>query len=187
MASNSPKPTTNAKLTYDYTLNAIKTLNDGIEQLRTRFTAILAFSGVLVSFGRTLPGYLVPIAGTDPVQFCPCPACLAFKILAYGCFIIAIVLCAIALVPGAAGRTVLPTQLLEPQWNGIPEADYCEALVRYLEPATLLALERIREIQTIQFTWAIRAIAAAAICLLLDEILGTALPALGSLCRALPG
>ena len=53
---------TNIKLTYDYTLSSIKVVSESIDKINTKLAVVLTLSGVLVNFGKDLPGYSVNVA-----------------------------------------------------------------------------------------------------------------------------
>ncbi len=55
---------TNIKLTYDYTLNSIKIIREGIDKINTKLGLVVTLSGILVNFGKDLPGYDLAIAKT---------------------------------------------------------------------------------------------------------------------------
>ena len=50
---------TNIKLTYDYTLSSIKVVSESIDKINTKLAVVLTLSGVLVNFGKDLPGYSI--------------------------------------------------------------------------------------------------------------------------------
>jgi hypothetical protein len=72
---------TNIKLTYDYTLNSIKVVNESVDKINTKLGLVLTLSGILVNFGKDLPGYSTIIAGTDLTH--PCLSCYLLKLSAY--------------------------------------------------------------------------------------------------------
>jgi hypothetical protein len=163
---------TNIKLTYDYTLNSIKVVNESVDKINTKLGLVLTLSGILVNFGKELPGY--EIAGLTQ----PCLSCYLLKLIAYVLIITAIATALWGLWPSIGGKIVLPEQLLQDNWNLIDEEDYLTALIKYLEKETLLVLNNIRDIKAGRLDWAIRAIASAVILLGLDEILAISIPVL---------
>jgi hypothetical protein len=56
------------------------------------------------------------------------------------------------------------------------------ALIEYLEKETLLVLSKIRDKKASTLDWAVRAIAASVVLLILDEILVISIPILGKVC-----
>lgn len=50
---------TNIRLTYEYTLSSIKVVNESIDKINTKLAVVLTLSGVLVNFGKDLPGYSI--------------------------------------------------------------------------------------------------------------------------------
>jgi hypothetical protein len=167
----------NIKLTYDYTLSSIKVVSESIDKINTKLAVVLTLSGVLVNFGKDLPGYSV--VGTKCFSSTyPCLSCYLMKLSAYILIITAIAVALWGLWPSIGGKIVLPEQLLENEWNLAKEEDYLTALVKYLEKETLLVLNNIRDAKASRLDWAIRAIASAVILLGLDEILTISLPLL---------
>ncbi|MGG6239406.1 hypothetical protein ACQ4N7_12300 [Nodosilinea sp. AN01ver1] len=161
----------NIKLTYDYTLGSIKVVSDSIDKINTKLAVILTISGVLVNFGKDLPGYSVAGA-THSSSIYFCLSCYLMKLSAYILIISAIALALWGLWPATGGKIVLPEQLLEDEWNLADEENYLVALVKYLEKETLLVLNDIRDTKASRLDWAIRAIASAVVLLGLDEIPG---------------
>lgn len=113
---------TNIKLTYNYTLDAIKVLNESIDKINTKLAVVLTLCGVLVNFGKDLPGYFVPTLCHSSSY--PCPTCYLLKLMAYICIIITIAIGLWGLSPASAGKIVLPVQLLSDEWNLADEEDY---------------------------------------------------------------
>ncbi|MBC6417896.1 MAG: hypothetical protein GDA44_03430 [Prochloron sp. SP5CPC1] len=165
---------TNVKLTYEYTLNSIKVVDESIDKINTKLAVVLTVSGVLVNFGKDLPGYSIP-SGSDY----PCLSCYLLKLIAYIFIIIAIATGLWGLSPVTGGKIVLPEQLLKDEWNLANEEDYMTALMEYLEKETLLVLIKIRVIKASRLNWAIRALATSVILFCLDEILAISIPVLG--------
>lgn len=170
---------TNIKLTYDYTLNSIKVVNESVDKINTKLGLVLTLSGILVNFGKDLPGYWIVIANTSIPQ--SCPSCYLLKLGAYILIIVAISLALWGLSPSIGGKIVLPEQLLQDEWNLIDEEDYMTALIKYLEKETLLVLNNVRDIKVSRLDWAIRSIASAVILLGLDEIITISIPVLQKL------
>lgn len=81
---------TNIKLTYQYTLDSIKVVNNSIDRIRTTFTLIITLGGVLANFGKDLPGYEETVDCKEIVINYPCLSCYILKIIAYICLIFAI-------------------------------------------------------------------------------------------------
>jgi hypothetical protein len=171
---------TNIRLTYDYTLNSIKVIKENIDKINTKLAIILTLSGVLVNFGKDLPGDSIIVTCLDYPY--PCRMCYLLKLLAYLLIIITIALGLWGLYPATGGQIILPEQLLEDEWNLADEEDYLTALVQYLEQETLLVLSKIEDQQQTRLNWAILTIAAAIILLGLDEILAISIPVLGNFC-----
>jgi hypothetical protein len=171
---------TNIKLTYDYTLDSIKVVNESIDRINTKLAVVLTLSGVLVNFGKDLPGYFV-LTTCSNFSY-PCLTCYLLKLIAYSFAIIAIATGLWGLSPASAGKIVLPEQLLADEWNLATEEDYMTALIQYLEQETLLALNEIRDKKASRLDWAVRTIATAVILLGLDEILAISIPVFGKLC-----
>jgi hypothetical protein len=167
----------NIKLTYDYTLSSIKVVNESIDKINTKLAVVLTLSGVLVNFGKDLPGYSI-VRTTCLSSTYPCLSCYLMKLSAYILIITAIAMALWGLWPSIGGKIVLPEQLLEDEWNLAKEENYLTALVKYLEKETLLVLNNIRDTKASRLDWAIRAIASAVILLGLDEILIISLPVL---------
>jgi hypothetical protein len=167
---------TNIKLTYDYTLNSIKVINESVDKINTKLGLVLTLSGILVNFSKDLPGYVIVIVQTGLTQ--PCLSCYLLKLSAYVFIIIAIAMALWGLWPSTGGKIVLPEQLLQDEWNLIDEEDYMTALIKYLEKETLLVLNNVRDIKASRLDWAIRSIALAVILLGLDEILTISIPVL---------
>jgi hypothetical protein len=167
----------NIKLTYDYTLSSIKVVSEGIDKINTKLAVVLTLSGVLVNFGKDLPGYSVAGIKSFSSTY-PCLSCYLMILSAYILIITAIAMALWGLWPSIGGKIVLPEQLLEDEWNLAKEEDYLTALVKYLEKETLLVLNNIRDVKASRLDWAIRAIASAVILLGLDEILTISLPLL---------
>jgi hypothetical protein len=169
------KPMSNVKLTYDYTLSSIKVVSEGIARTNTKLASVLALSGVLINFGKDLPS-ISNVAISDNITLCF--SCYFLKLLAYIFIIIAFAFGLWGLSPVSAGRIILPTQLLSEEWNSSPEEDYLTALIQEMETETLLPLSQIREQKADKLQWAVRAISASMLCLVLDEILSISLPVL---------
>ncbi len=167
---------TNIKLTYDYTLNSIKIVNESVDKINTKLGLVLTLSGILVNFGKDLPGYGIVVIQTGLTQ--TCLSCYLLKLSAYVFIITAIAIALWGLWPSTGGKIVLPDQLLQDEWNLIDEEDYLTALIKYLEKETLLVLNSIRDIKASRLDWAIRSIAAAVILLGLDEIITISIPVL---------
>jgi hypothetical protein len=159
---------TNIKLTYDYTLNSIKVVNESVDKINTKLGLVLTLSGILVNFGKDLPGYNLVIANMGLTYFCL--SCYLLKLGAYILIIAAISFALWGLSPSISGKIILPAQLLEDEWNLANEEDYMTALVGYLERETLLVLNEFRDVKASRLVLAIRSIAAAVILLGLDEI-----------------
>lgn len=124
---------TNIKLTYEYTLNSIKVINDSIDRIRTTFTLIITLGGVLANFGKDLPGYSSIVDCQKIAANYPCLSCYLIKIIAYICLIIAIGISLSGLSPSSGGKIILPEQLITKEWNEAEEEDYLYSLVEYLE------------------------------------------------------
>jgi hypothetical protein len=167
---------TNVRLTYDYTLNSIKVVNESIDKINTKLAVVLTLSGVLVNFGKDLPGYFENTVCTS--QIYPCISCYLMKLSAYVLIITAIAIALWGLWPSSGGKIVLPEQLLKDEWNLIKEEDYMTALIQYLEKETLLVLNTIRDLKASRLDWSIRSIASAVVLLGLDEILTISIPVL---------
>ena len=101
---------TNIKLTYDYTLDSIKVVEEGIGKINAKLIAVLTLSGVLVNFGKDLPGYSAALECSGSVY--PCLTCYVLKLAAYILFIAALTLGLWGLSPATDGKIVLPEQLL---------------------------------------------------------------------------
>jgi hypothetical protein len=162
------------KLTYDYTLNSIKVVNESIDKINTKLSLVIMLSGVLINFGKDLPGYNLVIAKTELIYICL--PCYLLKLGAYVLIIAAISFALWGLSPSTGGKIILPAQLLEDEWNLAEEEDYLTALVSYLENETLLVLNKFRDVKAGRLAWAIRSIASAVILLGLDEILTISIP-----------
>ncbi|MEA5471358.1 hypothetical protein [Spirulina sp. 06S082] len=175
---------TNIRLTYEYTLNSIKTVSESVDKINTKLTVLLTLSGILVNFGKDLPGSSILINCIS--EYYPCPACYLLKFVAYACFIIAIAIGLRGLLTATTGKIILPEQLLNDEWNLIDEENYLTALILYLEKETLLELQYIRQKQAGRFDWASRFLGTAVILLCLDEMLGLSIPILGHFCLNLP-
>jgi hypothetical protein len=167
---------TNIKLTYDYTLNSIKVVNESVDKINTKLGLVLTLSGILVNFGKDLPGYNLVIVKTELTDFCL--SCYLLKLGAYILIIAAISFALWGLSPSIGGKIILPAQLLEDEWNLANEEDYMTALIGYLEKETLLVLNKFRDVKAGRLAWAIRSIASAVILLGLDEILAISIPVL---------
>jgi hypothetical protein len=167
---------TNIKLTYDYTLNSIKVVTESIDKINTKLGLVITLSGILVNFGKDLPGYNLVIAKTGLTD--TCLSCYLLKLGAYILIIAAISLALWGLSPAIGGKIVLPAQLLENEWNLADEEDYMTALISYLEKETLLVLNEFRDVKAGRLVWAIRSIAAAVILLGIDEIITISIPVL---------
>ena len=173
---------TNIKLTYEYTLDSIKVVNDSIDRIRTTFTLIITLGGVLANFGKDLPGYKETIHCKELIINYSCLSCYLLKIIAYICLIIAIGISLWGLNPSVGGKIILPEQLISKEWNEAKEEDYLYSLVEYLEQETLLALNKLRDYQSTRLRWAIISVGIAVILFGLDEILGSSLSILGNYC-----
>jgi hypothetical protein len=136
----------NIKLTYDYTLSSIKVVNESIDKINTKLAVVLTLSGVLVNFGKDLPGYSV-VEATCLSSTYPCLSCYLMKLTAYILIIAAIAMALWGLWPAIGGKIVLPEQLLEDEWNLAQEENYLTVLVKYLEKETLLVLNNIRDVK----------------------------------------
>jgi hypothetical protein len=131
---------TNIKLTYDYTLNSIKVVNESVDKINTKLALVLTLSGILVNFGKDLPGYDLVISPTGLTYLCL--SCYLLKLGAYILIIAAISFALWGLSPSTGGKIILPAQLLEDEWNLAEEEDYLTALIDYLERETLLFQEK---------------------------------------------
>lgn len=165
---------TNIKLTYEYTLNSIKVVNESIDKINTKLALIITFGGILINFGKDLPEYSLVI-NSDLIKYY-CWLCYIMKLSAYIFIIKAIAIALWGLSPNVGGKIILPEQLISDEWNNAAEEEYLTALTKYLEKETLLVLNDIRDYQASRLSWAIRSIAIAVILLGLDEILGISLP-----------
>ncbi|NES93878.1 MAG: hypothetical protein F6K32_01260 [Desertifilum sp. SIO1I2] len=170
----------NIRLTYEYTLSSIKVVNESIDKINTKLAVVLTLSGVLVNFGKDLPGYSVTIKCINSESLCP--TCYLLKLFAYTLIIVAIATGLWGLSPSSGGKIVLPQQLLADEWNQASEEDYMTALIQYLEKETLLVLNDIRDKKATRLDWAIRAIGTSVLLFGLDEILGISIAVLGNLC-----
>ncbi len=173
---------TNIKLTYEYTLNSIKVINDSIDRIRTKLTLVVTLGGVLANFGKDLPGYYSVINCNNNGMDYPCLSCYLLKLLAYIFLILAIGIALWGLSPSVGGKIILPEQLISDEWNNAAEEDYLVSLVEYLEKETLLVLNNIRDYQASRLSWSINSIGIAVILLGLDELLGISLPVMGNSC-----
>lgn len=154
---------TNIKLTYEYTLDSIKVVNNSIDRIRTTFTLIITLGGVLANFGKDLPGYQEIIDCKKMVITYPCLSCYLLKIIAYICLITAIGISLKGLYPSVGGKIILPELLMSREWNEAIEEDYLYSLVEYLEKETLLVLNKLRDYQSTRLRWAITSVAIAVI------------------------
>lgn len=105
----------NIRLTYEYTLSSIKVVNESIDKINTKLAVVLTLSGVLVNFGKDLPGYSVTIKCINSESLCP--TCYLLKLFAYTLIIVAIATGLWGLSPASGGKIVLPQQLLADEWN----------------------------------------------------------------------
>jgi hypothetical protein len=169
---------TNIELTYNYTLDSIKVVEEGISKIKAKLIAVLTLSGVLVNFGKDLPGYTTEVECGSVAP--PCLSCYILKITAYLLFVAALSLGLWGLNPATEGKIVLPKQLLTDEWNLASKEDYMTSLVEYLETETFLKLYELRRIKAIRLEWSIRCVAFGALLLGLDEMLATSLPILCS-------
>jgi hypothetical protein len=55
----------NVKLTYDYTLSSIEVVSESIARMNTKLASVLALSGVLINFGKDLPGLSMAAIGSN--------------------------------------------------------------------------------------------------------------------------
>lgn len=172
---------TNIKLTYQYTLDSIKVVNNSIDRIRTTFTLIITIGGVLANFGKDLPGYEEIISCKEMINYF-CLSCYILKISAYVCLIFAIGISLRGLYPSGGGKIILPEQLISEEWNEAKEEDYLYSLVEYLEKETLLVLNKLRDFQSIRLRWAITSMGITVILFGLDEILGSSLPVFSNYC-----
>jgi hypothetical protein len=132
---------TNIKLTYDYTLNSIKVVNESVDKINMKLGLVLTLIGILVNFGKDLPVCSMIMTHTGLTH--PCLSCYLLKLSAYVFIITAIAIALWGLWPSIGGKIVLPEQLLQDEWNLIDEEDYMTALIKYLEKETLLVLNNI--------------------------------------------
>jgi hypothetical protein len=167
---------TNIKLTYDCTINSIKFVKESVDKINAKLGLVLTLSGILVNFGKDLPGYNSVITKTGLTYLCL--SCYLLKLGAYILIIAAISFALWGLSPSSGGKIILPAQLLEDEWNLAEEEDYLTALIDYLERESLLTLNEFRAVKAGRLAWAIRSIAFAVILLGLDEILIIAIPVL---------
>jgi hypothetical protein len=167
---------TNIKLTYDYTLNSIDFIKEGIDKINTKLGLVLTLSGILVNFGKDLPGYDLVTAKTGLTYLCL--SCYLLKLGAYVLIIAALSFALWGLSPAIGGKIILPAQLLEDEWNLAEEEDYLTALIDYLEKENLLILNEFRDIKASRLAWAIRSISTAVILLGFDEIITISIPVL---------
>ena len=163
---------TNIKLTYDYTLDSIKVVRESIDKINTKLGLVVTLSGILVNFGKDLPGYNLVVGEMGLT----CLSCYLLKLGAYILIIGAISFALWGLSPVIGGKIVLPAQLLEDEWNLADEEDYMAALIGYLEQESLIVLDELRDVKTGRLSLAIRSIAAAVILLGLDEIITISIP-----------
>jgi hypothetical protein len=163
----------NVKLTYDYTLSSIKVVSESIARMNTKLASVLALSGVLINFGKDLPSLSMAAIGSNGTL---CFTCYFLKLFAYLFIVTAFGLWGLS--PVSAGSILLPTQLLSEEWNSSSEEDYLTALIQEMETETLLPLNQIRDQKADRLQWAVRAISASMLCLVLDEILSISLPVL---------
>lgn len=170
----------NTKLTYEYTLNSIKAVNESVDKLNTKFTLVLTLSGILINFGKDLPGYSTIIRCEIPPY--NCVSCYLLQFTAYFLIIIAIAISLWGLLPSAAGKIVLPEQLLTDEWNNSEEEQYLIALIQYLEKETLLDLNELGAKKAKRLNYAIAAIGLSVFLLSLDKILGLSIPIIENFC-----
>jgi len=159
----------NIKLTYQYTLDSIKVINESIDKANANLALVLTFGGILVNFGKDLPGYFVNVRGLT--ETLPCPTCYFLKLIAYFVIIAAIGVGLWGISPINGGKIILPELLLSDEWNLASEENYITNLVEYLEKETLLALTEIRFQKEGKLKWAIRLLGIALLLLGLDQIL----------------
>lgn len=63
-------------------------MNESIDKINTKLAIVLTFSGVLVNFGKDLPGYAVVTTSVNSTY--PCLFCYLMKLSAYILIITAI-------------------------------------------------------------------------------------------------
>jgi hypothetical protein len=174
---------TNIKLTYEYTLSSIKVASESIDKLNTKLTVVLTLSGILINFGKDLPGYSTYIK-CHTSQY-PCITCYLLQLIAYILIALAIVTSLWGLLPTKAGKIVLPEQLLTDEWNKAEEEKYMTALIQYLEKETLLDINELGSKKGKRLNYTIISIGGAVLLLGLDKILGASVPVLENFCRNL--
>jgi hypothetical protein len=171
---------TNIKLTYEYTLNSIKAANESIDKINTKLVLILTISGILINFGKDLPGY-TSFVKCDVIQY-PCITCYLFQLVAYILITIAMGTSLWGLIPANAGKIILPSQLLVDEWNKAGEEEYMKALIENWEKDTLLDIDKLGKKKAKRLKYAIGEIGGAVLLLSLDKILGVSIPVLEKLC-----
>ena len=123
-------------------------------------------SGVLINFAKDLPSKL--IAGEIAENYF---SCLILKLTAYVLIILTIALALWVLLITTGDKVILPSQLLEDEWNLADEEVYLTALIQYLEKETLLALDQLRNTKASKLDWAIRLLATAVVLLGIEQII----------------
>ncbi len=172
---------TNTKFTYEYILNSIKSTTENIDKTNAKLALVLSFSGVLINFGKDLPGYSTLIQCQE-IKY-HCITCSVFQFVSYSLIIFAIATSLFGLLPTSAGEIILPSQLITEEWRELEEEEYFMTLIPYLEEKTLLDLNRLGTKKSKRLTYSIDFVGGAVILLGLDKILGVSIPIFEQFCN----
>jgi hypothetical protein len=120
---NTSQELNNSKLAHEYTEKIWDTVISSRNNVTTKLTTFLGFSGLLLRFASDLNNY-----GT----------CLNLKILVCFTLSLSIVVCCIGLMPGGSGETHVPPEdfLETTKWYRAPEEEARLYIARGLNKAT---------------------------------------------------
>lgn len=163
---------TNTKLIYEYTENSLKLLNDSITTLNTKFSAVIAFSGLLIKFSTGLPDSSLSISLSNGIEL-SCYLCLILKVLVCISLIIAIGISLLGYCPIEGGEIVKPEYLLD-MWRNRPEEKYRIAFIKNWGKS-MAELDYIRKKRAKLLQYAIYAVGIATLLSALDVILASIL------------
>ena len=167
------KEHTNIKLIYEYTEYRLKLVNDSINALNTKLSAILGFSATSIVFSINLPNQAFI---TNPAENSLCYCCLLLKIIVCVLLVATIYIGINGFRPKAGGGMTPPSLLLEENYYDSDED--CRLIITKTWIEALKELESIRDEKAKFVEKAVSTLCGAALVASFSVILAAALPML---------
>ena len=163
------------KLIFDDAQQSIKSINDSINILNTKLTAVTGFSAAVIKFAGDLPDQRIhfPIEGwIEPLV---CYSCLILKILSLVLLSLSTFIGLRALLPmqGGNDKIISPAEQVE-KCLSLSEDEY-RLLFIDISDKNIQSLVKLRDLKARQLSWSGEAFVAAAIVSAIDLILATVL------------